>query len=60
MLALAPAPSGSTAGASGSAIEALTSLPSANIWPADASGGVWGFGNAAAYGSAAGLPLNWA
>jgi cell wall-associated NlpC family hydrolase len=58
MLTLAMAPSGSTAGASGSGVEGLTNVPSANFWLADAQGAVWNFGNAAAYGSAAGLPLN--
>jgi cell wall-associated NlpC family hydrolase len=58
MLTLALAPSGSAAGASGTGIEALTSVPSANFWLADAQGAVWDFGNAASLGSAAGLPLN--
>ena len=55
---LAVAPSDSAAGASGSGVEALTSIPSANFWLADAHGDVWDFGSAGAYGSAAGLPLN--
>ncbi|HEY7946306.1 MAG TPA: hypothetical protein VID75_01450, partial [Acidimicrobiales bacterium] len=52
------APSGSAAGASGTGIEALTSIPSDSFWLADAQGAVWDFGNAPSYGSAAGLPLN--
>ena len=55
---LAVAPSDSAAGASGSGVEALTSIPSANFWLADTHGDVWDFGSAGAYGSAAGLPLN--
>ena len=35
-----------------------TGIPSDNYWLADAQGAVWNFGNAAALGSAAGLPLN--
>jgi hypothetical protein len=58
MLTLALAPSGSAAGASGSGIEGLTNIPSANFWLADAQGAVWNFGTAPSYGSAAGLPLN--
>ena len=58
MLTLALVPSGSAAGASGTGIEALTGVPSASFWLADAHGAVWGFGGAASYGSAAGLPLN--
>ena len=58
MLMLAVAPSGSAAGASGTGIEALTGIPPANFWLADAQGAVWNFGNAPSYGSAAGLPLN--
>ncbi len=58
MLTLALTPSGSAAGASGSGVEALTNIPSANFWLADAQGAVWNFGNAASYGSAAGVPLN--
>ena len=35
-----------------------TGIPSDNYWLADAQGAVWDFGNAGAFGSAAGLPLN--
>jgi cell wall-associated NlpC family hydrolase len=35
-----------------------TGIPSDNYWLADAQGAVWNFGNAAALGSAAALPLN--
>ena len=35
-----------------------TGIPSDNYWLADAQGAVWNFGNAGAFGSAAGLPLN--
>ena len=41
-----------------SGIESLTSVPTDNFWLASAQGAVWNFGTAAAYGSAAGLPLN--
>src|SRR5580698_253555 len=35
-----------------------TGIPSDNYWLADAQGAVFDFGNAGAFGSAAGLPLN--
>ncbi len=43
---------------SGSSIAAVTGIPSDSYWLADAQGAVWDFGNAAALGSAANLPLN--
>jgi cell wall-associated NlpC family hydrolase len=60
-LVILPASAGDAAASahdSGSGIESLTSIPSDNFWLADAQGGVWNFGSAPAYGSAAGLPLN--
>ncbi len=60
-LVILPASAGDVAASahdSGSGIESLTSIPSDNFWLADAQGGVWNFGSAPAYGSAAGLPLN--
>ncbi len=50
----------STAGASTSAesVHSSSGIPSDNFWLADAQGAVWNFGDAAALGSAAGLPLN--
>jgi hypothetical protein len=40
-----------------SGIEALTGVPTDNFWLASAQGAVWNFGDAGAYGSAAGLTL---
>ncbi len=40
-----------------SGAEALTGVPTDNFWLASAQGGVWNFGDAGAYGSAAGLTL---
>ncbi len=54
-LVLLPA---SAVSASSSGVEALTGIATDNFWLADAQGAVWNFGNAVAYGSAAGLPLN--
>jgi len=39
-------------------IDSSTGIPSDNFWLADAQGAVWNFGDAAALGSAASLPLN--
>ena len=47
-----PAPAGAQSATSS------TGIPSDNYWLADAQGAVWDFGNAGAFGSAAGLPLN--
>ena len=47
-----------TAGATTQSGGSSTGIPSDNYWLADAQGAVWNFGDAGAFGSAAGLPLN--
>jgi cell wall-associated NlpC family hydrolase len=47
-----------TADASTQSGGSSTGIPSDNYWLADAQGAVWNFGDAGAFGSAAGLPLN--
>jgi hypothetical protein len=55
-VAAAGASVGADTSASGG-IEALTGVPTDNFWLASAQGAVWNFGDAGAYGSAAGLTL---
>ncbi len=42
----------------GQSTASSTGIPADNFWLADAQGAVWDFGNAGAFGSADGLPLN--
>jgi cell wall-associated NlpC family hydrolase len=61
-LVIGLAPAGGAAprdvGSASDPVEALTGVPSDNFWLADAQGGVWNFGDAGAFGSAADLSLN--
>jgi cell wall-associated NlpC family hydrolase len=50
--------SADTSTPSGHSTGSSTGIPSDNFWLADAQGAVWNFGNAAALGSAAGVPLH--
>jgi len=57
---LVPAPAGATGTAhdSGGSVAAVTGVPANGFWLTDSQGGVWAFGSAGAFGSAAGLHLN--
>src|SRR5580658_4174705 len=59
-LAVVPAstPPSAWASPNSAGVQALTGIPSNSFWLADAQGGVWNFGRAASFGSAASVPLN--